>query len=373
MKTRLYLLFALSLVLFSCEEKNDEPWNPEVHTNYVTIVALSGNTIHSMNTADKQVKTTTLDDSYGVLKRLFMHNGEMMLFSKASDGFRMMKFDGTNVTDNKIVTLLNDYIGDPWWVSVSNTNNNYCYACDNSTENKYVIIDGNGNSKEYSYNLNNGEFPSIQYSLRIVDGSGNFYHAYKYSSDFNSSGNLFVEKNGQFLFQVKGDLTPLRMCLLGNDVYLLGYNSEGKGAYSVNSSVVADGEFSCITCACILDGKLCLGGFKTDIDKVKRATLKVGDKYSDLTHELGWYEHKDFVTGAGDNHSSNVENIVVENNMIFALVRKYTQVNPWVAGGDDYFMESGDAIFCYTEKLMDFGDKLINGIHRYTEKKRSGS
>lgn len=369
MKTRLFLLFALSLVLFSCEDKNDEPWNPEVQTNHVTIVALSGNTLHSMNTADKQVKTTTFDDSYGVLRSLFMRNGDMILFSKASDGFRMMKFDGNNVTDNKIVTLLNDYIGNPWWVSVSSTNNYYCYACDNSTEKKYVIIDENGNSKEYSYNLNNGEFPSFQYSFMIVDGKGDFYHAYKYSSDFNPSGNWFVEKNGQFLYQVKGDLTPLRMCLVGNDVYLLGYNSEGKGAYSVNSGVVVDDKFSTITCACVLNGKLCLGGFKTDDYKVNRASVKIGDKYSDLTYELGWYEHKDFVTGAGDNHSSNVENFVVENNMLFALVRKYSQVNPWVAGGDDYFVESGDAIFCYTEKLMDLGDKLINSFVVIPEKK----
>ncbi len=83
MKTRLFLLLALSLVLFSCEDKNDEPWSPQ--TQDVKIVALSGSTIYSMNTADGQLKTTSIGDSYGTLKHLFLHNGEMMLFSKASD------------------------------------------------------------------------------------------------------------------------------------------------------------------------------------------------------------------------------------------------------------------------------------------------
>lgn len=369
MKTKLFLLFALSLVLVSCEDKKDEPWNPQVQTNNVTIVALTGNTLHSMSTSDKQVKTTTVDDSYGVLKCLFLHNGEMMLFSKASDGFRMMKFDGDNITDNNKVTLLNDFLGDPWWVSVSNTNNSYCYVCDNYSEDKYVIVDENGNSKEFSYMLNNGDITSFQYSLRLIDGNGNFYHAYLYSREFNPSGNWIVEKNGQKLYQVNGNLTALRMCIVGNDVYLLGYNSDGKGAYAVNSKVVVDEEFSAITCASVLDGQLCLGGFKTNDYKVNKATMKIGGKYSDLTYELGWYEHKDFATGSGNNHSSCVESLMVENNMVFALVRKYSQVNPWVAGGDDYFVESGDAIFCHTQKLMDLGDKHISSFVVIPEKK----
>ncbi len=357
MKTKFCLLLTLLLVLVSCEDKNDEPWSPQ--TQDVKIVALSGSTIYSMNTADGQLKTTAIGDSYGTLKHLFLHNGEMMLFSKASDGFRMMKFDGEKITDNKIVTQLNDYLGDHWWVSVSNNNNSYNYACDNYSEDKYVIVDENGNSKEFSYMLNNGEITSFQYSLRMVDGNGNFYHAYLYSRELNPSGNWIVEKNGQKLYQVNGNLTALRMCIVGNDVYLLGYNSDGKGAYAVNSKVVVDEEFSAITCASVLDGQLCLGGYKTDEHKVNRATMKVGDKYYDLTDELGWYEYKDAETGAGNNHSSCVESFMVENNEIYALVRKYSQVNPYISGGYDYFNASGDAIFRNTHKVMDLGDKLI--------------
>ena len=84
MKTKFFLLLTLLLVLVSCEDKNDEPWSPQ--TQDVKIVALSGSTIYSMNTADGQLKTTAIGDSYGTLKHLFLHNGEMMLFSKASDG-----------------------------------------------------------------------------------------------------------------------------------------------------------------------------------------------------------------------------------------------------------------------------------------------
>ena len=129
MKTKFFLLLTLLLVLVSCEDKNDEPWSPQ--TQDVKIVALSGSTIYSMNTADGQLKTTAIGDSYGTLKHLFLHNGEMMLFSKASDGYRMMKFDGDNITGNNIVTLLNDYLEAPWWVDVSSSGNNYFYACNN--------------------------------------------------------------------------------------------------------------------------------------------------------------------------------------------------------------------------------------------------
>lgn len=370
MKSKFFLLLTLLLVLVSCEDKNDEPWNPQVQTNNVTIVAQTGNTLHSMSTSDKQVKATTVDDSNGVLRCLFMHNGEMMLFSKASDGFRMMKFDGEKITDNKIVTQLNDYLGDHWWVSVSNTNNSYNYVCESYSEEKYVIIDENGNSKEFSYKLN-GDITSymFRYDMSMVDGNGNFYHAYLYSRELNPSGNWIVEKNGQKLYQVNGNITPLRMCIVGNDVYLLGNNSEGKGAYAVNSNVIVDEGFSTITCASVLNGQLCLGGVKTDDYNVDKATMKIGGKYSDLTYELGWYEHKDFATGNGNNHSSCVESLMVENNMVFALVRKYSQVNPWVAGNDDQFVESGDAIFCHTQKLMDLGDKHISSFVVIPEKK----
>ena len=362
MKTKLLLLFVVSLVLFSCNEKNDEPLPPT--TKDVTIVALTrGNTLYSMSTSDGQVKTTTIDSSYGDLNDLFMHNGDMMLFSKASDGFRMMKFDGNSIVDSRVIDWLNDYIGGYWWVSVSNTNNSYNYVCSNYSEEKYVIIDENGNSKEFSYKLN-GDITSymFRYDMSMVDGNGNFYYAYYYSRELNPSGYWIVEKNGQKLYQVNGKITPLRMCIAGNDVYLLGYNSEGKGAYAVNSNVIVDEGFSTITCASVLNGQLCLGGFKTDEYNVDKATMKIGGKYYDLTDELGWYEHKDTATGAGNNHSSNVERFLVENNEIFALVRKFNQVNPLITGGDDYFLDSGDAIFRNTHKVMDLGDKLIRSF-----------
>ena len=88
-------------------------------------------------------------------------------------------------------------------------------------------------------------------------------------------------------------------------------------------------------------------------------TGQVGDKYYDLTDELGWYEYKDAETGAGNNHSSCVESFMVENNEIYVRVRKYSQVNPYISGGYDYFNASGDAIFRNTHKVMDLGDKLI--------------
>lgn len=368
MKSKFFLLFALSLVLISCE-KNDEPLSPL--SNNVKIVALSGNTIHSINTADSQLKTTTIDDSYGVLKDLFLHNGEIMLFSKARDGYRMMKYDGNNITDNNIVTLLNDYLADLWLVSIPYPNNSYYYLCRHISEQKYVIIYENGNSKEYFYKneYNDGEAPSRVYSINIVDGYGNFYQAYTFYHEDNPSGIFIVEKNGQKLYQVNGLKPSILANFVGDDLYLLGYNSEGNGVYAVNSSVVVDDHFSFITCACIINGQLCLGGYKTDEHKVRRATMKIGNKYYDLTNELGWYEYKDTETGKGNNHSSYVERFLVENNEIYALVRKYSLVNPLVAGGAYSVEYYGDAIFRNTHKVMDMGNRFIRSFVVIPEKK----
>ena len=356
MKTRLFLLLALSLVLISCEDKNDEPWSPQ--TQDVKIVALSGSTIYSMNTADGQLKTTSIGDSYGTLENLFLHNGEMMLFSKASDGYRMMKFDGDNITGNNIVTLLNDYLGGPWWVDVTSSGNNYFYACSNRE--KYVILDENGNSREYNYALDNSH---PYYSLATVNGNGNFYQAYIYFQSSTPEDDYWVvKKNGQEIYQVSGiKVEPIHTNInaIGDNVYLLGSNYDDKGVYAMNSNAVVDDHFTVINCACVINGQLCLGGYKTDEHKVNRATMKVGDKYYDLTDELGWYEYKDAETGAGNNHSSCVESFMVENNEIYVRVRKYSQVNPYISGGYDYFNASGDAIFRNTHKVMDLGDKLI--------------
>ena len=355
MKTKFFLLLSLLLVLVSCEDKNDEPWSPQ--TQDVKIVALSGSTIYSMNTADGQLKTTSIGDSYGTLENLFLHNGEMMLFSKASDGYRMMKFDGDNITSNNIVTLLNDYLGGPWWVDVTSSGNNYFYACSNRE--KYVILDENGNSREYNYALDNIH---PYHSLLTVNGNGNFYQAYIYfQSSTPEDDKWVVKKNGQELYQVSGiKAEPIRINEIGDNVYLLGSNYDDKGVYAMNSNAVVDDHFTVISCACVINGQLCLGGYKTDEHKVNRATMKVGDKYYDLTDELGWYEYKDAETGAGNNHSSCVESFMVENNEIYVRVRKYSQVNPYISGGYDYFNASGDAIFRNTHKVMDLGDKLIS-------------
>ena len=325
MKTRLFLLLALSLVLFSCEDKNDEPWSPQ--TQDVKIVALSGSTIYSMNTADGQLKTTSIGDSYGTLENLFLHNGEMMLFSKVGlpGKISLLNQQGLNMLDGLAARS---------------------------------ILDENGNSREYNYALDNIH---PYHSLLTVNGNGNFYQAYIYfQSSTPEDDKWVVKKNGQELYQVSGiKAEPIRINEIGDNVYLLGSNYDDKGVYAMNSNAVVDDHFTVINCACVINGQLCLGGYKTDEHKVNRATMKVGDKYYDLTDELGWYEYKDAETGAGNNHSSCVESFMVENNEIYVRVRKYSQVNPYISGGYDYFNASGDAIFRNTHKVMDLGDKLI--------------
>ena len=199
--------------------------------------------------------------------------------------------------------------------------------------------------------------------MATVNGNGNFYQAYIYFQSSTPEDDYWVvKKNGQEIYQVSGiKVEPIHTNInaIGDNVYLLGSNYDDKGVYAMNSNAVVDDHFTVISCACVINGQLCLGGYKTDEHKVNRATMKVGDKYYDLTDELGWYEYKDAETGAGNNHSSCVESFMVENNEIYALVRKYSQVNPYISGGYDYVDASGDAIFRNTHKVMDLGDKLI--------------
>ena len=88
----------------------------------------------------------------------------------------------------------------------------------------------------------------------------------------------------------------------------------------------------------------------------------VGSKYYDLTAELDWYGYVDQETGQGKNNYSSVVNMIVENNEIYSVVSKFNPVNTFVAGGEGYLKEYGNAIFKNEHKIMDFGDKSITSF-----------
>ena len=102
MKTKLILLFALTLALCSCQENGDEPWNPSAKD--VTIIALctdyfNANTIFTMSTADGQIKSTKIVESNDNFRQVFYYNGQVWIWSKSNDGYNMLRYDNGSINE----------------------------------------------------------------------------------------------------------------------------------------------------------------------------------------------------------------------------------------------------------------------------------
>ena len=364
MKTKLILLFALTLALCSCQENGDEPWNTSAKD--VTIIALctdyfNANTIFTMSTADGQIKSTKIVESNDNFRQVFYYNGQVWIWSKSNDGYNMLRYDNGSINERKHISFLDNYLGDDWFIMFKPFSSNYYFNCLNNTEKKNIVFDMNGISKQYTlinpedYKEEDGSF-SLR-SFYEVDESGNYYYVYH----INGEGPWYVEKNGQNLYEATG-LIVEQICMVDHNLYLLGTTTNGQGAYWVNGKIVVDNYLSSINSACALNGKLCLGGYVIDEHNVRKAAMMVGNKYYDLTAELDWDGYVDQETGQGKNNYSSVVNMIVENNEIYSVVSKFNPVNTFVAGGEGYLKEYGNAIFKNEHKIMDFGDKSITSF-----------
>ena len=367
MKTRLFLLFALSLVLFSCEENGDEPWNP--NTKDVTILARcidSNNTVFVMSTKDGVIADMVVNTE-GSIGGIYNYNGQPWVWIKNGNRYQMCRFDHGNLADSKDVSFLDDYTGGKWWGWAPRVfDSNILFGGINEEDKVFMIFDSNGSPTQYplsninldDYKTENGSFSRS--TFYAIDGYSNFFCA-----NLINNEKLIVEKNGQKLWEDNCSSLS-RIEVVGQDLYVLGsYN--GKGAYWVNGRRVVDDKLSAISSVCSLNGTLCLGGYTTDEHKVQRATMKVGDRYYDLTDELDWYGYRDPSTGEGLGKHSCVVKMIVENNEIFAQVTKYNQVSPYLAGDGVYVMPHSDAIFRNDRKVMDMGDKRISSFAVITQ------
>ncbi len=339
----------------SCKDSNDEPGVPGSNGD-VTVNALSftANTLYTMSTKDGMLKTYefSTENPSEKLDGIIAYNGQAWCWNNNTQS--MLRFQDGVVVETKKIQFLDMARCSDYSPGVINGK---CYFFGNGGDN-LLVYDSNGALSLVNIPNNDGYFKN--------DTVHSYYYRWALDIDFNiyTCGHVnnnplwALFKNEQKLAEIPF-VTVYSNGLIDGEYYALGSSANGVGAYWHSGTIVEDNNFTMITCAASLNGNLCLGGYKTDEENVRRAVLKIGNVYLDLTDETGLYR----LDGAsGENvliyPPSSVEQIIVVNNEVFSKVTR-SLYNPM--NGNE-LVPYADAIFRNGNKIVDFNNKRIKSF-----------
>lgn len=352
---KIFIMVLAVITLQSCEGSNDEPDIP-VSKGDVTINALSftANTLYTMSTKDGVLKTYefSTETPSEKLNAIIAYNGQAWCWNNNTQS--LLRFQDGVVVETKKIQFLDMSRSSYYSPRVINGK---CYFIGND-ENNILVYDSNGSLSLVNIPNNDGYFKN--------DTVHSYYYRWALDIDFNiyTCGHVnnnplwILLKNEQKLADIPF-VTVYSNGLIDGEYYALGSSTNGTGAYWYSGIIVEDNNFSMITCAASLNGNLCLGGYKIDEKGVRRAVLKIGNVYLDLTSETGLYR---LDNASGENvliyPPSSVEQIVVVNNEVYSKVTR-SLYRP-MKGKE--LIPYADAIFRNGNKIVDFNDKIITGF-----------
>ena len=350
---KIFIMVFAIITMQSCEDSN-EPDNP-ISKKDVTINALSStaNTLYTISTKDGMMKTYEFSTEVPSEKMdaIIAFKGQAWCWNNNTQSLLRLQ-DGV-VVETKKIQFLDMSRCSHYSPRVIDGK---CYFIGNDEDN-ILVYDSNGSLRLVNKPNNEGYFKN--------DTVHTYYYRWNIDNDFNvytcghvNNNSLWtLLKNNQIMAEIPF-VTIYSNGLIDDEYYALGASPNGIGAYWHSGTIVEDNNFSMITCAASLNGKLCLGGYKTDEENVRRAVLKIGNVYHNLTDETGLYR---LDSASGENvliyPPSSVEQIIVANNEVYSKVTR-SLYNPW----DKKLIPYADAIFRNGNKIVDFNDKRIKSF-----------